>query len=120
MSPDRWLRCTSAWARPQVLCANTKSEAGGALGIDSRATRPLPVVAAPLSRHSAELAVRRPTSAELRILRSFEDARGRIAALYTRIVLLWLVAVTAGFFLTYVLARRIVEPVTQLDRAASA
>ena len=57
--------------------------------------------------------------AELRILRSFEDARGRIAALYTRIVLLWLVAVTAGFFLTYVLARRIVEPVKQLDRAAA-
>jgi signal transduction histidine kinase len=57
--------------------------------------------------------------AELRILRSFEDARGRIAALYTRIAVLWLVAVTAGFCLTYVLARRIVEPVKQLDRAAA-
>src|SRR5271157_3023595 len=59
------------------------------------------------------------TVAELRILRSFEDARGRIAALYTRIVLLWFVAVTVGFCLTYVLARRIVEPVKQLDRAAA-
>jgi signal transduction histidine kinase len=57
--------------------------------------------------------------AELRILRSFEDARSRIAALYTRIVLLWFVAVTIGFCLTYVLARRIVEPVKQLDRAAA-
>jgi signal transduction histidine kinase len=57
--------------------------------------------------------------AELRILRSFEDARGRIAALYTRIVFLWLAAVTIGFGLTYVLARRIVEPVKQLDRAAA-
>ncbi|MGD0869700.1 MAG: ATP-binding protein [Bryobacteraceae bacterium] len=57
--------------------------------------------------------------AELRILRSFEDARSRIAALYTRIAVLWLVAVTVGFCLTYVLARRIVEPVKQLDRAAA-
>jgi signal transduction histidine kinase len=57
--------------------------------------------------------------AELRILRSFDDARSRIAGLYTRIVLLWLVAVTIGFCLTYLLARRIVEPVKQLDRAAA-
>ena len=57
--------------------------------------------------------------AELRILRSFDDARDRIAALYNRIVLLWFVAVSVGFCLTYVLARRIVEPVKQLDRAAA-
>jgi len=56
---------------------------------------------------------------ELRILRGFDDARRQIAGLYTRIVLLWLLAVTAGFGLTYLLARRIVEPVLQLDRAAA-
>jgi hypothetical protein len=38
--------------------------------------------------------------ADLRILRSFEDARSRITALYTRIALLWLVALTVGFGLT--------------------
>jgi signal transduction histidine kinase len=56
---------------------------------------------------------------ELRILRRFDDARHQIAGLYTRIILLWLVAVTVGFGLTYLLARRIVEPVLQLDRAAA-
>jgi len=38
---------------------------------------------------------------------------------YKRQVLLWLLAVTVGFGLTYLLARRIVEPVLQLDRAAA-
>jgi signal transduction histidine kinase len=56
---------------------------------------------------------------ELRILRRFDDARRQIANLYTRIVLLWLLAIAVGFWLTYMLARRIVEPVQQLDRAAA-
>ena len=53
------------------------------------------------------------------ILRSFEGSRRRIASLYTNILLLWLLAMTGGFVLTYLLARRIVEPVKQLDRAAA-
>ena len=53
------------------------------------------------------------------VLRSFEGARRRIASLYSNILLLWLCAMTVGFVLTYVLARRIVEPVEQLDRAAA-
>ena len=57
--------------------------------------------------------------AELRILRCFDDARRSIAGLYTRIILLWLGAITVGFCLTYLLARRIVEPVLLLDRAAA-
>ena len=57
--------------------------------------------------------------AELRILRCFDDARHRIAGLYTGILLLWLLAIAVGFGLTYLLARRIVEPVLQLDRAAA-
>jgi signal transduction histidine kinase len=56
---------------------------------------------------------------QLGILRSFEAARQRISSLYGSIVLLWLVAISAGFALTYLLARRIVEPVKQLDRAAA-
>ena len=53
------------------------------------------------------------------ILRSFEGAQRRIASLYWKIILLWLGAMTVGFILTYLLARRIVEPVEQLDRAAA-
>lgn len=56
---------------------------------------------------------------EICILRSFEAAQTRIAALSSNIILLWLAAVTAGFGLTYLLARRIVEPVVRLDRAAA-
>ena len=57
--------------------------------------------------------------AELVILRSFEAARQRIAGMYTEILLLWVLAVSMGLGLTYLLARRIVEPVRQLDRAAA-
>jgi signal transduction histidine kinase len=53
------------------------------------------------------------------ILRSFETAREGIAELRRKIILLWLLAVGAGLGLTYVLARRIVEPVKELDRAAA-
>ena len=53
------------------------------------------------------------------ILRSFGDAQRRIAGMKTNIIMLWLFAITAGFVLTYLLARRIVEPVEQLDRAAA-
>jgi len=56
---------------------------------------------------------------ELRILRSFDSARRRIADFRTNIVFVWAVAVLAGLLLTYFLARRIVQPVQALDRAAS-
>jgi signal transduction histidine kinase len=57
--------------------------------------------------------------AEITVLRSFEAAHRRIAGLYTNIIWLWLGAMSAGLVLTYLLARRIVEPVKQLDRAAA-
>ena len=53
------------------------------------------------------------------ILRSFEAAQKRVAGLYSNIILVWLGAMSVGFFLTYLLARRIVEPVKKLDRAAA-
>jgi len=53
------------------------------------------------------------------ILRSFESAQQRIASLSNNILLLWALAVAVGLCLTYLLARRIVEPVKQLDRAAA-
>jgi signal transduction histidine kinase len=58
-------------------------------------------------------------AADLVILRGFESSRQRIASLQANILLLWLAAVSIGLFLTYLLARRIVEPVKQLDLAAA-
>lgn len=56
---------------------------------------------------------------ELRILRSFDAARGRITGLRRRIVDLWALAVLLGFGMTYALARRLLRPVQQLDAAAA-
>lgn len=56
---------------------------------------------------------------EISILRSFEGPQARIAALTTNIILLWLGAIAVGLASTYFLARHIVEPVKQLDRAAA-
>jgi signal transduction histidine kinase len=55
----------------------------------------------------------------LYILRSFEGARQRVAALRRDVILIWLVAVVAGLGLTHLFARKIVEPVKKLDEAAA-
>jgi signal transduction histidine kinase len=56
---------------------------------------------------------------ELRILRSFGGASRALAELQGNVATIWLIAVLAGLALTYMLARRIVEPVRRLDHAAS-
>ncbi len=56
---------------------------------------------------------------ELRILRSFNGALNQITAVRSRLAVLWLGAVLAGFGLTYLLARRLLKPVDELDRAAA-
>ncbi|HUA57592.1 MAG TPA: HAMP domain-containing sensor histidine kinase [Verrucomicrobiae bacterium] len=57
--------------------------------------------------------------ATLSILRPFETANAAVASLSTKIGVLWLLVMCAGLGFTYLLARRIVEPVKQLDRAAA-
>jgi signal transduction histidine kinase len=57
--------------------------------------------------------------AKLCVFRSFEDVERRLSALRRDISLMWLVAFSAGLALTYVLARKIVQPVEELDRAAA-
>ena len=47
---------------------------------------------------------------EIYILRPFEGAQ-KIARLYTNIILIWALAVSIGLGLTYLMARRIIEPV---------
>lgn len=56
---------------------------------------------------------------ELRILRSMEAARQSVAMLRRNIMLIWLFAVLLGLGLTFALARRILEPVRELDRGAA-
>jgi signal transduction histidine kinase len=56
---------------------------------------------------------------EIRILRSFDAARGSIDALRTNIVLIWAAGILIGLALTYALARRMLKPVQALDRAAT-
>jgi signal transduction histidine kinase len=56
---------------------------------------------------------------ELCILRSFEAAGERLKALQRNIILLWFFAVAVGLLLTYLLARMIVHPLSDLDRAAA-
>jgi signal transduction histidine kinase len=55
---------------------------------------------------------------QLWILRSFKGVRGRLASLRSRIILVWLFAIAAGLAMTYLLARKLLEPVKELDRAA--
>lgn len=57
---------------------------------------------------------------ELRIVRSFELARRRIAELRKNLIAIWLIAVGAGILLSYWLARRIIDPIVRLDVAAAA
>jgi signal transduction histidine kinase len=56
---------------------------------------------------------------QLFILRSFADSRQRLAALRRQIIALWLLALIAGLAVTYLVARKIMQPVAELDRAAA-
>ena len=57
--------------------------------------------------------------AELVILRSFDNARQTLIDLRRDVVALWLVALAAALLVTYFVARRIMHPVAELDRAAA-
>jgi signal transduction histidine kinase len=55
---------------------------------------------------------------ELYIIRSFVGPAHALTELQRNVALIWLFAVSAGLALTYLLARRILEPVKRLDHAA--
>ena len=57
---------------------------------------------------------------QLFILRSFAGARQRLMALQRQIIALWLLALIAALAVTYLVARKIMQPVAELDRAAAA
>jgi len=52
-------------------------------------------------------------------LRSLAGARQRLAELRRDIVALWLLALVAALLITYLVARKIMQPVAELDRAAA-
>jgi signal transduction histidine kinase len=56
---------------------------------------------------------------QLFILRSLAGARQRLAELRREIVALWLLALVAALLTTYFVARKIMQPVAELDRAAA-
>jgi signal transduction histidine kinase len=56
---------------------------------------------------------------QLFILRSLAGARERLAQLRREIVALWLLALVAALLITYLVARKIMQPVAELDRAAA-
>ena len=56
---------------------------------------------------------------ELRIYRSFVTARQNLSVLLWEVYIVWLAAVMAGVALTWWIARQILRPVKELDRAAT-
>lgn len=54
----------------------------------------------------------------LYIIRSFAAPRHALAELQRNVAIIWLIALMVGIGLTYLLARRILKPVKDLDRAA--
>jgi signal transduction histidine kinase len=72
-----------------------------------------------LSLATPLLDVRGQPIGQLYILRSFEAARQGLAALRREIVALWLSAMAAALLVTYFVARKIMQPVAELDRAAA-
>lgn len=55
---------------------------------------------------------------ELCVFRSFDEVRYRVSTLQRYLFFIWLCAVAAGLGISYLLARRIVQPVRMLDQAA--
>jgi signal transduction histidine kinase len=56
---------------------------------------------------------------QLYILRSLAGARLRLSALRRDVIVLWLLALLAALVTTYLVARKIMRPVAELDRAAA-
>lgn len=56
---------------------------------------------------------------KLWVLRSYELATKRVSELQRQIVWIWLIALVTGLLVTSLLARRILRPIAELDRAAA-
>ncbi len=56
---------------------------------------------------------------QLFVIRSFAGAQGTLAGLRRNVAIFWIAGIVVALALTYVLSRRILEPVKRLDRAAA-
>jgi len=56
---------------------------------------------------------------KLLIVRSFDAVHRNVAKLERNLIMTWIGAILAGLALSYLLARRVLDPVKQLDRAAA-
>jgi signal transduction histidine kinase len=56
---------------------------------------------------------------DLLIMRSFEAAQQKLGRVQRNLLLTWIAAVLAGLALSYWLARRVLQPIKELDRAAA-
>lgn len=68
---------------------------------------------------STLLDIRSSPIGDLLIIRSFEAIRRDIVSLERKLVLVWAAAILAALGLSFLLARRILQPVKELDRAAA-
>ncbi len=114
---SEFLFLSQAGVVASTLPASDSAAIAGQLAGKSRPIRTGGGDYAPLITPLADL--RGATVAQLAILHSFNAAAAEIAALRRNISLLWLVSMIAGLALTYLPARRIVEPVKRLDLAAA-
>ncbi|MBI1897367.1 MAG: HAMP domain-containing protein [Acidobacteria bacterium] len=103
-------------SRGRVLASSMGQAASEQVAALTRAGR-VPDDYAPLGSELRDL--KGAAVAELWILRSFESARQAIAKLRRDIVFIYLLALSGGLVLTGLLARRMVGPIKELDRAAA-
>jgi signal transduction histidine kinase len=104
----------------RVVVSTLSSVAANDLASASAGAQQVRLVGADYYQFTSPLTdVERHPAGELRILRPLAAAQARIAAVRMRLAALWLVAIVGGFILTYLLARRLLEPVHALDQAAS-
>lgn len=97
-----------------TLVSTLNGEANAKLNHEGLASSDYAVLSTPL------ISVDGHKLGELLIVRSFETARRHLAALQSGLIKIWAVAIAAGLLLSYLLTRRIVNPIVRLDQAAAA
>jgi signal transduction histidine kinase/uncharacterized membrane protein len=105
-------RVIASTLAPSIAAAVAQKLSGTATAIRAGGTAYAPLITPLPDIHGAPVG-------QLAILRSFDAADRQISALRRNLTLLWLCSMATGLALTYVLARRIIEPLNALDRAAT-
>lgn len=106
-------------SRDNVITSTLGSQATAAIMPELVRNPTAPRVADYLALPTPLLDVGGTPVGQLFILRSFAGARQRLTALRRQILVLWLLALMAALAVTYLVARKIMQPVAELDRAAA-